>query len=101
MVVKNKLPFDEKILNTNSNYIESIRSFSYQTDNSEFVWHMDKEDREIEILESYNWFFQIENELPVLLKNNDIIFIKKNTWHRIINKSDKNLIIKVKKHINI
>lgn len=101
MVVKNKLPFDEKILNTNSNYIESIRSFSYQTDNSEFVWHMDKEDREIEILESYNWFFQIENELQVLLKNNDIIFIKKNTWHRIINKSDKNLIIKVKKHINI
>ena len=59
-----------------------VRTFSQDIDEEELVWHRDREDREVTILEETDWQFQFDNELPQVLKNT--IFIPKNTYHRLI-----------------
>lgn len=71
-----------------------IREFDQNIDSKELVWHRDKEDREIEVLENENWFFQMDNELPKLLKEK--IFIPKESYHRVI-KGDGKLVVKITK----
>ena len=85
-----EFPFKEKKTNNNI----SIREFSSNVDSSELIWHKDKEDRIVEVLQNSNWMFQIDNELPKLLK--DKLFIPKETYHRVI-KGDGNLVVKITK----
>jgi quercetin dioxygenase-like cupin family protein len=73
-----------------------IREFSSEVDPMELVWHQDKEDRTIEILEGEGWQFQRDNELPLDLKIGDIIFIPEYQIHRVI-KGNTNLKIKITK----
>ena len=84
-------PYQEVINIDNSR----LREFKIDTDNSELVWHKDKKDRYVTILEGEGWQFQIDNELPLTLKTGDIIFIPKETYHRII-KGSSNLLINIK-----
>ena len=86
-----KFPFDEKIEN---DYY--IRTFTSETDEAEFVWHRDKEDRIIEATHETNWMFQKDNELPINFDKK--IFIEKMVWHRVI-KGDGDLELKIKKLI--
>ena len=71
-----------------------IREFSSEVDPMELIWHQDKEDRNVEILEGEGWSFQRDNELPLLLKEGDHIFITANQIHRII-KGNTDLKIKI------
>ena len=66
-------------------YLDSsnIRIFSKDVDPMELIWHMDDEDRNIEILEGKDWKFQFDNELPLSLVKGDHIFIKRHRIHRI------------------
>jgi len=59
-----------------------VRTFSQDIDEEELVWHRDREDREVTVLEETDWQFQFDNQLPQVLKNT--IFIPKNTYHRLI-----------------
>ena len=59
-----------------------VRTFSQNIDEDELVWHRDKKDREVTVLKETDWQFQFDNELPQVLKN--VIFIPKNTYHRLI-----------------
>ena len=59
-----------------------VRTFSQDIDEEELVWHRDRQDREVTVLEETDWQFQFDNELPQVLKNT--IFIPKNTYHRLI-----------------
>ena len=59
-----------------------VRTFSQDIDEKELVWHRDRQDREVTVLEETDWQFQFDNELPQVLK--DTIFIPKNTYHRLI-----------------
>jgi len=59
-----------------------VRTFSQNIDEDELVWHRDKKDREVTVLKETDWQFQFDNELPQVLK--DVIFIPKNTYHRLI-----------------
>ena len=61
----------------------NIRTFSKDVDPMELIWHMDDEDRNIEILEGKGWKFQFDNELPLSLVKGDHIFIKRHRIHRI------------------
>ena len=61
----------------------NIREFSKDVDPMELIWHMDDEDRNIEILEGKGWKFQFDNKLPFLLAKGDHIFIKRHRVHRI------------------
>jgi quercetin dioxygenase-like cupin family protein len=73
-----------------------IREFSSEVDPMELIWHQDKENRTIEILEGEGWQFQRDNELPLDLKIGDIIFIPEFQVHRVI-KGNTNLKIKITK----
>lgn len=92
MVIKN--PYSEYKYNNTNNII--IRTFKKDINPYELKWHMDAEDRLIEVLKNDSWEFQFDNELPFILKEN--IYIKKNIWHRLIKGNDE-LILKITKII--
>ena len=85
-------PFTEKSVGNN----QYIREFSSDVDTHELEWHIDREDRTIEVIENNNWYFQFDNNLPQLLK--ETIFIPKETYHRVI-KGTGNLKVRITKHI--
>lgn len=76
------------------------RTFRSDVDNSELVWHRDKKNRIVEILNDNDWMVQMENELPRKLKKGDILFIPKESYHRVI-KGDTNLEIIIIEEKNI
>ena len=59
-----------------------LRKFKEDVDEHELVWHRDRRDRKVEVLNQTNWMVQLENEIPQQLK--ETIFIPKNTYHRLI-----------------
>ena len=71
------------------------RVFKENTDTHELVWHRDKQNREVTVLESDGWMFQMDNELPIVLNEGDVIQIPKNTYHRIM-RGNGNLKITIK-----
>ena len=72
----------------------NIREFSSNVDELDLVWHQDKEDRLIEILEGEGWKFQRDNKVPVDMKVGDRIFIPEGEIHRVI-KGTTDLKIKI------
>jgi quercetin dioxygenase-like cupin family protein len=73
----------------------TIRTFKKDVQDDELVWHRDKEDREVRVVKGNGWQFQREDHLPILLREGDVIQIKKEEWHRII-KGRTDLIIEIK-----
>jgi len=92
------LPFEELVLEETSTYILVQRNFMSNLNEEELVWHRDKEDREISIVEGDGWYIQMDNELPKLMQKESIFKIPKETWHRIINKKGTKLILNIKKY---
>ena len=92
------LPFEELVLEETPTYILVQRNFMSNLSEEELVWHRDKEDREISIVEGDGWYIQMDNELPKLMQKESIFKIPKETWHRIINKNGTNLIVNVRKY---
>ena len=92
------LPFREKIIEETEIYTLVQRNFMSTLIEEELNWHMDAEDREVFVVEGAGWYLQIENELPQLMQKESIFKIPKETWHRIINKNETNLIINVRKY---
>ena len=43
------------------------RVFSSDVSEKELVWHRDKENRIVEVMNDSDWEFQMDNELPILL----------------------------------
>jgi len=84
------LPYKETSLGNN----QYIREFSINADDHELEWHIDKEDRIVEIIENNGWKIQLDNKLPIVLK--DKLFIPKETYHRVIKGKGK-LIVKITK----
>ncbi len=84
------MPYKETELGNN----HYIREFSPDVATHELQWHCDHEDRIVEIVENTDWRFQLDNQLPILLKKT--IFIPKETYHRII-KGNNKLIVKITK----
>lgn len=77
-------------------YIDNsnIRTFSKDVNAMDLIWHMDNENRNIEVLEGKGWKFQRDNELPLDLKEGDNIFIPRHQVHRVI-KGKTDLKIKI------
>tara|TARA_R100000152_G_C6732351_1_gene156865 strand:+ start:755 stop:1039 length:285 start_codon:yes stop_codon:yes gene_type:complete len=92
MSKKSDLPFEENQISESS----FIRKFSVETNDDEFVWHRDREDRIIKIIGGEGWLIQLDNRLPIELSQGREIFIKKGEWHRVI-KGSSDLILKIKK----
>jgi hypothetical protein len=73
-----ELPFEESWISDKV----SLRSFSPDLMDDELKWHIDMEDRVVEILNDNDWKFQFDDKLPIEMKG--VIEIKKGEWHRII-----------------
>jgi len=58
-------------------------------DNEMFIWHRDKKSRIVKIISCDNWKLQIDNELPIILKEGYNYLIQKEVWHRIIAGNNK------------
>jgi hypothetical protein len=58
------------------------RKFKQDVSEDELVWHRDRNDREIEVVGTTDWQYQLEDEIPQQLR--DTIFIPKDTYHRLI-----------------
>lgn len=78
------LPFDEKQVDKNI----KIRTFKASARTEELIWHRDAEDRSIRVLKGDGWYFQRDNELPLLMVPGETYIIKKCTWHRVIRKKE-------------
>ena len=70
-----------------------IMEFTQDTPEDEFVWHRDREDRWIQAINTTNWKFQLDNQLPVSLYESKL-FISKGTYHRLI-KGTGDLVVKI------
>ena len=73
----------------------NIRTFSKDVDPMELVWHQDKEDRHIEVLDGEGWSIQMDDQLPLVISKGDRIFIPVNKVHRVL-KGTTDLKIKIK-----
>ena len=74
-----------------------IRIFSEDVNDEELVWHRDKEDRIIHVLEGTGWMLQLDNEEPVELeKGKGSYSIPKMVYHRII-KGEGSLTLEIQK----
>jgi len=75
----------------------NIRVFKHKDiSESDLVWHTDKENRLITVLEGEGWRFQRDNELPIELSKGDKLKIPEGQIHRIL-KGTTDLIIKIEK----
>lgn len=83
------LPFEQKELNG-----RLLRTFSSDVDDEELKWHQDLKDREVTIIESNGWMFQLEDSLPTKLFANQKLHIPKFVWHRVI-KGDGDLKVSI------
>lgn len=89
-------PYRDKPTRNNSR----IRVFSESVRDEDLVWHRDKQDRTITVLEGQGWQFQRDNELPQEMRPGQIIEVKADEWHRII-KGTRTLRVEIKESKNI
>ena len=86
-------PFEEKQIDQ----FNFIRTFSADVDEMDLIWHADKENRIITVLEGNGWKFQFDEELPVEMTEGKSISILKGKLHRVI-KGKGPLKINLQKH---
>jgi hypothetical protein len=74
------LPFEEEQISDNI----FIRTFSVDIDEIDLIWHTDKENRFIKVLEGNGWQFQYDEELPFEMTDGLGFPIMKGQIHRVI-----------------
>jgi quercetin dioxygenase-like cupin family protein len=74
-----------------------IRTFESSVDREELVWHRDRQTRTVKVVEGSGWRFQMDNDLPRELKRGDVLYIPKETYHRVIAGSGK-LVVEIEEH---
>ena len=86
-------PFEEEKIDQ----YNFIRTFPADVDEMDLIWHADKENRIITILEGNGWKFQFDEELPIEMTKGKSISILKGVIHRVI-KGNGPLVIKLQKN---
>ena len=86
-------PFEEEKIDQ----YNFIRTFPADVDEMDLIWHADKENRIITVLEGNGWKFQFDEELPVEMTEGKSISILKGKLHRVI-KGEGPLKIKLQKN---
>jgi len=86
-----EFPFSEELIDN-----KLIRTFDPDVADEELVWHRDLEDREIIVIQSGEWGYQLDNQLPLPLEDGQVLFIPKMLWHRVI-KGNEKLVVEIKK----
>ena len=86
-------PFEEQKIDQ----YNFIRTFPADVDEMDLIWHADKENRIITVLEGNGWKFQFDEELPIEMTKGKSISILKGVIHRVI-KGNGPLVIKLQKN---
>ena len=86
-------PFEEEQIDQ----YNFIRTFPADVDEMDLIWHADKENRIITVLEGNGWKFQFDEELPIEMTEGLSISILKGKLHRVI-KGKGPLKINLQKH---
>ncbi len=73
-------PYEESQISEN----EFIRIFPPDTSEEELVWHRDKEDRIVTPINNNDWQLQMDDQLPIYLKQFEEYVIPKGVFHRVI-----------------
>lgn len=73
-----------------------IRTFKEFTDEDDFRWHRDLEDRVVEALNDNDWMIQLEDQIPLNISTGESLMIPMGKWHRII-KGSKYAIYRINK----
>ena len=73
-------PFEEEQIDQ----YNFIRTFPADVDEMDLIWHADKENRIITVLEGNGWKFQFDEELPIEMEDGINITIPKGVIHRVI-----------------
>tara|TARA_R100000008_G_C3540231_1_gene144336 strand:+ start:636 stop:917 length:282 start_codon:yes stop_codon:yes gene_type:complete len=89
-----EFPFKEKQIEKDV----FLREFKENIDSEELIWHRDKENRWVYVVESNGWQLQMDNEVPKVLKEGNTYHIPATIYHRVI-KGKGNLIVKIKKGV--
>ena len=84
------LPFTQK-----KEGVFLIREFSKDTSTRELVWHRDRQDREVTVLEGTGWQIQMDNKLPEKMLEGKTYYIPKNTYHRVM-RGESNLVLQIR-----
>lgn len=71
-----------------------MRKFFESVDSDELIWHKDKKNRTIKVLEGTDWMLQYDDKLPFVLEQNEVYTIEAETYHRII-KGNGTLILEI------
>lgn len=61
-----------------------VRRFNKAAVINESTWHRDQNTRLVEVLEGSGWHIQVDNRVPVQMKEGDVYRIPAKMWHRII-----------------
>ena len=83
-------PYKDKPLDTG----RFLRKFDKDIDTSELIWHRDKKDRVVRVLEGNSWKLQYDDQLPFEMVKNEEYFIEAYQYHRII-KGRNNLVLEI------
>ena len=87
-----QFPFEEHRIDENT----FVRRFDKGVDTSEMIWHRDRRNRVVHVLESSGWFFQRDDEIPVLMSPGSSFLIPAKTWHRAIRRPNSgDLVIRI------
>lgn len=73
-----------------------IRTFSGTVNEEELVWHRDREDRKVTVIQSDGWYLQMDDELPIPMQPGDVFHIPREKWHRVIRRCNEELIVEIK-----
>ena len=73
-------PFEEEKIDQ----YNFIRTFPANVDEMDLIWHADKENRIITVLEGNGWKFQFDEQLPFEMIDGIDIVIPKGIIHRVI-----------------
>jgi quercetin dioxygenase-like cupin family protein len=76
-----------------------LRTFEENVESDELIWHRDKKNREITVLEGTGWQLQMENELPFILNTGKSYYIQREVYHRVI-KGEGQLKLSIKEYDN-
>lgn len=74
-----------------------IREFNSAVKNEELVWHRDRSDRIVCVLEGKDWLLQLDNQIPKKLVEGQNYFIPSHNYHRLI-KGKGTLVLAIKEN---
>ena len=72
-----------------------IREFSNDVNSEDLVWHRDRSDRYVTVMEGKDWYIQFDNKLPIKLVEGQVYYIPAHNYHRVM-KGSTNLVLEIK-----